>query len=195
MPADPSDRPSLVRHGALFFDRDGTLIVDKHYLCDPAGVELIPGIADALEDARDLGYDLFLFTNQSGIGRGMYTLEDALRCNARMEELIGLPSPLFTDVCIAPEAPDQPQQYRKPSPRFILESIVRHNLDRSRCWMVGDNMADVQAGMNAGIRIATVCTGKLNAEQWAALAIPGLLVFPTVIEFVASLKQPAGHSA
>ena len=187
--------PRQARRGALFLDRDGTLIVDKHYLSDPAGVELIPGVPDAIRRVRGLGYDLFLFTNQSGIGRGMYTLEDALACNRRMEELLGLPLPIFTDSCIAPEAPDQPQQYRKPSPRFILESIARHRLDPAQCWMVGDNLADVEAGRNAGIRLATVCTGKLTAEKWAALGIPGLLVFPTFVEFVAHLEQIAPATA
>lgn len=174
---------------ALFLDRDGTLIVDKHYLHDPAGVEVLPGVRPALQRAKVLGYELFLFTNQSGIGRGMYTVDDTLRCNARMEELIGLPAPLFTDVCIAPEAPDQPQQYRKPSPRFIVESIARHHLDNARCWMVGDNKADVEAAKNAGIRIAVVCTGKFTADQWAAMKIPDLHVFPTLVEFVDFLER------
>jgi D-glycero-D-manno-heptose 1,7-bisphosphate phosphatase len=173
----------------LFIDRDGTLILDKHYLSDPAGVELIPGVAEALRRAKALGYELFLFTNQSGIGRGMYTLQDTLRCNARMEELIGLPSPLFDDVCIAPEAPDQPQQYRKPSPRFILETIARRGLDPAECWMVGDNEADMRAGHAANIRLAAVCTGKFDAKKWAALAIPGVAVFPTLLDFASSLEQ------
>jgi D-glycero-D-manno-heptose 1,7-bisphosphate phosphatase len=185
------NRKSKIANGrkALFLDRDGTLILDKHYLADPTGVELIPGAADGLKQARALGYQLFLFTNQSGIGRGLYTLEDALRCNTRMEELIGLPSPLFADVCIAPEAPDQPQEYRKPSPRFILESIDRHGLDPAQCWMVGDNIADVQAGLSAKIRNAAVCTGKLNAKQWAELGLPGLLVFPTFFDFASELAR------
>ncbi|MBP9913168.1 MAG: HAD-IIIA family hydrolase, partial [Opitutaceae bacterium] len=74
---------------ALFLDRDGTLIIDQVYLADPAGVELIPGTVNALRCARTLGYKLFLFTNQSGIGRGYHTLQDTQRVNARMEELIG----------------------------------------------------------------------------------------------------------
>lgn len=172
---------------ALFLDRDGTLIVDKHFLADPAGVEVIPGVPAALRRARELGYKLFLFTNQSGIGRGLHTLDDALRCNARMEELLGLPAPLFEDTCIAPEAPDQESVYRKPSPRFILESIARHGLDRAHCWMVGDREADVQAGRNAGIRTAAVCTGKHDATAWAALKLPDVPVFPSFVEFVHSL--------
>jgi D-glycero-D-manno-heptose 1,7-bisphosphate phosphatase len=173
---------------ALFLDRDGTLIVDKNYLADPAGVELLPGVAGALREARALGYQLFLFTNQSGIGRGLHSLDDALRCNARMEELIGLPAPLFDDICIAPESPDQESRYRKPSPRFILESIARHGLEATACWMVGDREADIQAGRNAGIRVAAVCTGKFDAGGWAALALRDLPVFPSFVEFVASLR-------
>jgi len=177
---------------ALFLDRDGTLILDKHYLADPAGVEIIPGVPDALRRARELGYQLFLFTNQSGIARGLYKLDDVLRCNTRMEELLGLPLPLFTDICIATEGPDEQPHYRKPSPRFILESIARHGLDRHHCWMVGDREADIEAGLNAGIHPAAVCTGKHDAAAWAALARPGVPVFPTFVEFVASLDQHAG---
>jgi D-glycero-D-manno-heptose 1,7-bisphosphate phosphatase len=176
---------------ALFLDRDGTLIVDKHYLADPAGVELIPGVPEALRRAKELGYQLFLFTNQSGIARGLYTMDDVHRCNDRMEELIGLPRPLFTAICIAPEGPDDPQQYRKPSPRFILESIARHGLDRAQCWMVGDREGDIQAGLGAGVRSAALCTGKFDAAAWAASAHPGVPVFHNFAEFVASLETTA----
>jgi D-glycero-D-manno-heptose 1,7-bisphosphate phosphatase len=180
---------------ALFLDRDGTLILDKHYLADPAGVELIPGVATALARARELGYRLFLFTNQSGIARGLHTLEDTLRCNTRMEELLGLPVPLFDDICIAPEGPDEPALYRKPSPRFILESIARHRLDPAQCWMIGDREADIQAGLNAKVNAAAVCTGKHDAASWAALAIPGVPVFPSFVEFVAHLEKFAAVRA
>jgi len=172
---------------ALFLDRDGTLILDKHFLADPAGVELIPGATDGLRRARALGYKLFLFTNQSGIGRGLHTLEDAHRVNTRMEEMLGLPRPIFDDICIAPEAPDQPSLYRKPSPRFIVESIARHGLDPAFCWMIGDREADIQAGLNAKIRGVAVCTGKYDAAGWAALALPGVPVFPSFAEFAATL--------
>lgn len=172
---------------ALFLDRDGTLIHDKHYLADPAGVELIPGVSEALRRARELGNKLFLFTNQSGIARGLHTLDDVLRCNTRMEELLGLPRPLFTDICIAIEGPDDPQTYRKPSPRFILESIQRYQLDAQQCWMVGDRDGDIEAGLNAHIHAAAVCTGKYDAAGWAARARPGVPVFPSFVEFVAGL--------
>ncbi|HVU18171.1 MAG TPA: HAD-IIIA family hydrolase [Candidatus Didemnitutus sp.] len=180
-------RPSPAQLKALFLDRDGTLIIDKDYLADPAGVELFPGVAGALAEARRKGYLLFLFTNQSGIGRGYHSLADAEAVNARMEAMLGLGSPLFTETCIAPEAPDQPSLYRKPSPRFLLEAAQRHGLDPAHSWMVGDKESDIDSGLNAGMRVAAVCSGKLSAADWQARPRPGLLVFDTLTQFVAQL--------
>jgi D-glycero-D-manno-heptose 1,7-bisphosphate phosphatase len=101
-----------------------------------------------------------------------------------------LPLPLFTDLCIATEGPNDPQQYRKPSPRLILESIARHGLDPAHCWMVGDRESDIDAGLNANIRSAAVCTGKHDAKAWATIGRPNVPVFPSFVEFVASLEVP-----
>ena len=172
---------------ALFVDRDGTLIVDKVYLADPAGVELIPGAAEGLRRARELGFLLFLFTNQSGIGRGYHTLEDARRVNARMVELLGLPAPAFDGVCIAPETSAEPAIYRKPSPRFINEMIAAHGLDPARCWMAGDSAADIGAATAAGIRAAAVRTGKVPPESIPGVATGLVPVFDTFGAFAATL--------
>lgn len=189
MPNETHNAESERSPRALFLDRDGTLILDKDYLSDPAGVELIPGARAALKQARQLGFRLFLFTNQSGIGRGYHTIEDTFRCHERMEELLALPVPVFDGICIAPEAPDQPSHYRKPSPNYILEMIAKHGLDPRQCWMVGDRESDIDAGRNAGIRVASVCTGKLDFAAWQARGIPDLAIFPDFAEFVASLDE------
>lgn len=172
----------------LFLDRDGTLIVDKVYLADPAGVELIPGAAEALRRARSLGFRLFLFTNQSGIGRGYHTLEDARRVNARMEELLGPPHPVFEETCIAPEHPDEPPVYRKPSPRFILETIERYGLEPGLCWMVGDSLSDLAAARAAGIRAAAVRTGKIDPRTLAEVSGHRVPVFDDLAAFVETLR-------
>jgi D-glycero-D-manno-heptose 1,7-bisphosphate phosphatase len=171
----------------LFLDRDGTLIVDKVYLADPAGVEVIAGTAAALRRARALGYGLFLFTNQSGIGRGYHTLADTRRVNARMEELLGLPAPAFDEVCIAPEGPGEPLVYRKPSPRFILETIARRGLDPAVCWMVGDAASDLAAAAAAGIRAAAVRTGKVDPALLPEVAAGRVPLFADLAAFVATL--------
>lgn len=136
---------------ALFLDRDGTLIVHRPYLADPAGVELLPGVRETLHRALADGYLLFLFSNQSGVGRGYFTLDDVHRCNARMLELLKLPFGGFDDICIAPERPDEPSRYRKPSPRFISEMIARYSLRSDQTWMIGDAPSDVEAGLAAGV--------------------------------------------
>jgi D-glycero-D-manno-heptose 1,7-bisphosphate phosphatase len=183
----PQPAPAPGPSRALFLDRDGTLIIDRVYLADPAGVELIPGTAGALRRARALGYLLFLFTNQSGIGRGFHTLDDTRRVNARMEELIGLGSPLFEEVCIAPEAPGQPSVYRKPSPRFLVEMLARHRLDPKQCHMVGDSAADIGAAVAAGIHPVAVRTGKVNPDTLTEVAQHRVPVFATFAAFVATL--------
>jgi D-glycero-D-manno-heptose 1,7-bisphosphate phosphatase len=173
---------------ALFLDRDGTLIVDKVYLADPEGVELIPGAAEGLRRARTLGFKLFLFTNQSGIGRGLHTVEDTHRVNARMEEMLGLAPPVFDGICIAPEAPGQQSAYRKPSPRFIQEKVAEHGLDPAACWMVGDSPADVGAALAAGIRAAAVRTGKVAPESIPGVAEGAVPVFEDFGAFAATLE-------
>jgi D-glycero-D-manno-heptose 1,7-bisphosphate phosphatase len=173
---------------ALFLDRDGTLIVDKVYLADPAAVELIPGAAEGLQRVRSLGYRVFLFTNQSGIGRGYHTLEDAHRVNARMAELLGLGARPFDEVCMAPEAPGQPSVYRKPSPAFILEKIAQHDLDPAQCWMVGDSAADAGAAQAAGIRAAAVRTGRVPPESIPGVADGAVPVFADFRSFAESLR-------
>ncbi|WP_221030001.1 D-glycero-alpha-D-manno-heptose-1,7-bisphosphate 7-phosphatase [Actomonas aquatica] len=137
---------------AIFLDRDGTLIVDTHYLHDPAEVQLLPGVFEAIRLLREAGYLLFILTNQSGVGRGYFPLEDVHRCNARMFELLEIEASWFSATGIAPEAPDQPSRYRKPNPQFINECVDAFDLDREACWMIGDRSSDVLCGINAGIR-------------------------------------------
>ena len=191
IPPPPSTAP---RGAALFLDRDGTLIHDRDYLFDPAGVELIPGASSALATARRLGYRLFIHTNQSGIARGMYAMDAVIRCNDRMDELLGLPRPIFDAICISPEGPADPVMYRKPSPRFVQETVARYRLDPAHCWMIGDRESDIRAGLNAGIRAAAVCTGKLDAEGWAKVLPAGVPVFAGLMELVAALPAVAEHA-
>ena len=77
---------------AIFLDRDGTLIENRHYLSSPEGVALLPGVCEALARVREAGAKLFLFANQSGVGRGYFTLADVEAVNRRMTPLSHPPS-------------------------------------------------------------------------------------------------------
>lgn len=171
---------------ALFLDRDGTLIFDKDYLHEPEKVELIPGVREAVHAALNAGCKLFLLTNQSGIGRGFFTMSDYEKCHARFLELLGIPASAFSACGIAPEAPDQESKYRKPKPDFILEQLaVFPELNPTRCWMVGDRKSDWQCGLNAGIRSVAVATGKPiddTAKTWLAENnVPLFADFPSFV--------------
>ena len=172
---------------ALFLDRDDTLVRDAGYMSRPEQIELLPGVAEALRDARAAGFRLYLVTNQSGIGRGYYTMADALACNRRLEELLGVG---FDGVCIAPERPDEPSRYRKPSPAYLLERIAEDGLDPAASWMVGDKVSDLECGLAAGVRAALVARGSTGVprEDAAAFAAErGIPVFPDFSAFVRDL--------
>lgn len=173
---------------ALFLDRDGTIVWDKHHQHKPEDISLIPGVAESLAVIRDAGYRLFLFTNQSGVGRGYFTMGEVHICNDRMLELLGLGDDLFAGICIAPEHPDDPPVYRKPKPRFILEMIEAHALDPAHCYMVGDRVSDWAAAVNAGITPVAVRTGKdLDAKAEAFLAGHGVTVYDKLPHFIDTL--------
>ena len=173
----------------LFLDRDGTLIENKHYLSQPEGVVLLPGVREALQLARGNGAKLFLFTNQSGVGRGYFTMPDVERVNQRMLELLDLGDDLFSGVCIAPEQPGTPSLYRKPSPRFIIEMLDVHGLDAKSSWMVGDTPVDWEAGVNAGVRVAAVVPNpkaELGRDLRLELGVPA---HPSLLDWIVTVLR------
>jgi D-glycero-D-manno-heptose 1,7-bisphosphate phosphatase len=149
---------------AIFLDRDGTLIKDKDYLCDPAQVEIFPGAADALEHLADAGFQFFMVTNQSGIGRGYFTMVDVEKVNARVVEAFSTQGVTFQYIYIAPEAPDQPSRGRKPSPQFLFEARDRFGMDLASSYMIGDKLIDLECGWNAGVRASILVRTGYGAE-------------------------------
>jgi len=179
-----------MKQKAFFLDRDGVLIFDKHFVGDPKNVELIPGVRDFLQWAIAENYHLFLFTNQSGVGRGYFTIEDVHACNNRMLELLDMHHSIFKEVCIAPEGPHEPSLYRKPSPRFILEMIEKFSLDPKHCYMFGDTVTDLQAGIQAGVNAVWVQTGHgLTDELKTYIEKHQLPVIPKLTSFQEMLKK------
>lgn len=145
---------------AVFLDRDGTLIVEKNYLHRPEDVELFPGAGAALKRLVDAGFKLIIVTNQSGIGRGYFTLADAERVNERVRREFALAGVRFEKTYIAPEAPDQPSRVRKPSPQFLFDARDEFDLNLAESFMVGDKLIDLECGWNAGVKKSIlVCTG------------------------------------
>jgi len=136
---------------AVFLDRDGTLIEEREYLSKPEQVVVYPGAALALKRLRDNGFRVILVSNQSGVGRGYFTMADVERANARVEQLLARDGASLDRIYIAPEAPDQPSRARKPSPQFLFDARDEFGLDLARSFMIGDKLIDLQCGWNAGV--------------------------------------------
>ena len=109
----------------IIYDRDGTLIKHIPYLFEPEKVELLPYVIELLKVFKSKDYKLFLHTNQSGIGRGYFDINDCISCNNKMIELIGLGKDVFEKICIAPDFPPNNNSYRKPSTKFGNEIIKK----------------------------------------------------------------------
>ncbi len=138
---------------ALFVDRDGTVIVEKHYLADPDGVELLAGAAGALAEAAALGFAVVIVSNQSGVGRGRMTEADVQAVNHRTLGLIeAAGGPLVAGVYYCPHAPDDECRCRKPAPGMLLDAARDLVLDLASSYMIGDKADDIGAGQRAGVR-------------------------------------------
>jgi D-glycero-D-manno-heptose 1,7-bisphosphate phosphatase len=174
---------------AVFLDRDGTLIEHVHYLHQPDQVVIRPGTRQALRQLQCVGTRLFLFTNQSGISRGLFSMADAEAVNRRMVEMLDLGPELFTAVCVAPELPEDEPVYRKPSPRFIKEMLAMHAVPKARAWMVGDSPVDWEAGINAGVQVAAVVPDALSPKAFEQRVALGVTAYSTLLEWVESILR------
>ena len=145
---------------AVFLDRDGTLNEERHYLHRPEDVVVFPGAGAALKRLQDGGFKLFIVSNQSGVGRGFFTLGDVERVNQRLVSELASAGVRFEKIYIAPEAPEAPSRGRKPSPQFLFDARDEFGVDLSQSYLIGDKLIDLETGWNAGLhRCILVRTG------------------------------------
>ena len=158
---------------AVFLDRDGTLIKEQEYLKSPDQVVVFPGVAEALRRLREAGYLLIIVSNQSGVGRGYFTIADVEAVHQRLAELLAQDGVRFDKIYYAPEAPEQPSCGRKPSPQFLFDARDEFGIDLSQSYMIGDKFIDLECGWNAGINKSILVRtgyGARTEQTHAALA-------------------------
>jgi len=159
---------------AIFLDRDGTLIQEKEYLRDPAQVEVFTEAFACLQRLVAAGFNFFIVTNQSGVGRGYFTMADVDLVNARVVKEFQQHGIAFRKIYVAPEAPDQPSRGRKPSPQFLFDARDEFGIDLASSFMIGDKLIDLECGWNAGVGASIlVRTGygqEVEREAAGALA-------------------------
>ncbi len=155
----------------VFLDRDGTMIEDAHYLADPSGIAVYPGVPDALRRLRAAGWELVVVSNQSGVARDRMTEHDVRRINAEVDARLRAGGVDILDWLYCPHHADEatvPRYQiactcRKPHPGMLVEAARRHGLDLESCVVIGDRRDDLKAAKAAGGRGVLVLTGKGRA--------------------------------
>ncbi|MEO7426642.1 MAG: HAD family hydrolase, partial [Fibrobacteria bacterium] len=177
--------------------RDGTINKNTHYLIDFEDFELLPGVGEALKLLQELGYRLFVVSNQSGVARGLFSYQD-------VEDLHAKVAALFTGMGIRVEefvfCPHHPEgkvetyamecECRKPKPGMLRYLTEKYGLDMELSFMVGDNESDAQAGINAGAQ------GVWLRPESAVIALTGqvdnrrnIKEFVSLLDFAESLRD------
>lgn len=132
---------------AVFLDRDGTVIKDLHYVSRPEQVELIPGAADAIARVNSLLIPVVMVTNQSGIGRGYFTIADYDRVNSRLAEELAAHAARIDASYYCPHPPDASCECRKPGDLLFRRAAADLGFDLARALFIGDRQRDVEPAL------------------------------------------------
>lgn len=131
---------------AVILDRDGTIVVDRGYLDDPAQLCFLPGAAEGLRLWHERGHPLVIVSNQSGIGRGRLSIERAREVNARLLQMIETAGARIAGVYFCPHRPEDGCACRKPEPQLLLEAAAALGFDPAQAVVIGDKSSDVELG-------------------------------------------------
>jgi len=164
------------RRRHVLLDRDGTILVDKHYLATPDGVELLPGAAEGLRRLAALDVGLVVVTNQSGIGRGYFDSATLDRIHHRMEELLRAAGVRLDGIFVCPHRPEEGCPCRKPRPGLVEQAADELRFDPRQAVVIGDREADVELGRAVGATTVLVRTGLGTATEGAGLVQPDHVV-------------------
>jgi len=169
---------------AVFLDRDGTINVEKNYLCRFADWEWIAGAKDALQRFKAAGFAVVIVSNQSGIARRMYTVEDVNYLHEQVIQQLDSDQPVIDAIYFCPHhpafGPPTSCDCRKPAPGMLLKAAADLNLDLANSWIVGDKLSDLEAGVVLGLRTVLVRTGHGAVHE--ADVSSGMLVMDNLFE-------------
>jgi D-glycero-D-manno-heptose 1,7-bisphosphate phosphatase len=156
----------------LFFDRDGTLNTELDFLSRPEELQLIPNAARAIREANDFGVKVFIFTNQSGIARGLFTETDLAAIHKRLIVMLAREGARVDAIYYCPHHPKYGKtpykklcNCRKPKPGMLRKAAREYGIRLSQSFVIGDRCIDMQAGKAAGCKTALVLTGYGAVEQ------------------------------
>jgi len=136
---------------AIFLDRDGVINFDYGYVGSIDRFKIIPGVIEALKAFKKNGYIIIVITNQSGIGRKYYSINDFEIVNNYMNDIFLKNGIVISETFFCPHIPEDRCDCRKPKPGMIIEAIKKYTIDTNLSILFGDNEIDILAGKEAGI--------------------------------------------
>ncbi|MEI7905151.1 MAG: HAD-IIIA family hydrolase, partial [Candidatus Firestonebacteria bacterium] len=147
------------KRAAVFLDRDGTINVEKEYLSEPKDLKLIRGAAEGIKILNDAGYLAIVTTNQSGVGRGLFTEKTLKKIHAKLVLLLERKDGARLDsIVYCKHSPDAGCDCRKPLPGMINKAAEDFNVNIKKSYVVGDKKADIEFGKKAGAKTILVLT-------------------------------------
>lgn len=168
----PEIQSNLWRRPAVFFDRDGTLIEERHYLHDLSDLKLFPDTIPALLLLQQAGLPLYIFTNQAGVAHGFFTESDLELLHRELLKQLEQAGVLVNGILYCPHHPRAELSHyrlncygRKPYPGLLLQAATRDHINLSHSYVVGDKLSDILAGKRAGATTVLVRTGYGKQEQ------------------------------
>ena len=184
------------KNKAVFIDRDGTLIVEKHYLKDPDDVFLIDGTVEALDIFRELGFLIIVVSNQSGVARGILTEDDVRAVNIRIEKILSDKGHSIDGFYYCPHyALSDDATYgiecncRKPATGMIDKAVKEFNIDTVASFVIGDKMSDIKLAHNAQCQPVLVRTGYGLKTIMENKEMEDQLIFDDLKSFALYLKN------
>ncbi|MEK6947274.1 MAG: HAD family hydrolase [Nanoarchaeota archaeon] len=147
----------------VFLDRDGSIVEDKGYTYRLEDYKLIPNAVEGLKLLKD--YKLIIVTNQSGIGRGYFAMEDFEKFNNHLILELKKHNIKIEKTYVCPHNPEDNCDCRKPKTKLIKDAAKEFNIDLSKSFMIGDKNIDIQMGKNAGVKTILVLTGNGMKEK------------------------------
>jgi D-glycero-D-manno-heptose 1,7-bisphosphate phosphatase len=154
---------------AVFIDRDGTIMKDLHYVSRPEQVELIGGAGEAIARVNSLLIPVVMVTNQSGIGRGYFTIADYDRVNSRLAEELAKHGARIDASYYCPHPPEAHCECRKPGDLLFRQAAADLGFDLRRALLIGDRQRDIEPGVGLGALASLVPASDTPADEvtWA----------------------------
>lgn len=144
------------KNKAVFLDRDGVINKDTGYVHKIEDFLILPGVIESLKILQSKGYKLIIVTNQGGIAKKYYTLDDFTKLNNHMLSIFEENKIKIEKVYFCPHAPEEDCECRKPKTKFVYDAEKEFNIDLKNSWVIGDKMSDIKMGEDCGCRALLV---------------------------------------